>query len=64
MHNIGTNFSKFYGICKELFEKEVDSRKNFQFYPVAPKMNDLEVVALPVVWRHWVLIQKTCYGVN
>jgi hypothetical protein len=46
MHNIRTNFSKFYGICKELFEKEVDSRKNFQFYPVLPKMNDLEVVAL------------------
>jgi hypothetical protein len=46
MHNIRTNFSKFYGICKELFEKEVDSRKNFQFYPRPPKMNDLEVVAL------------------
>lgn len=46
MHNIRTNFSKFYCICKELFEKEVDSRKNFQFYPVVPKMNDLEVVAL------------------
>jgi hypothetical protein len=46
MHNIRTNFSKFYCICKELFEKEVDNRKNFQFYPVIPKMNDLEVVAL------------------
>ena len=46
MHNIRTNFSKFYGICKELFEKEVDTRKNFQFYPVPPKMHDLEVVAL------------------
>jgi hypothetical protein len=46
MHNIRTNFSKFYVICKELFEKEVDTRKNFQFYPVSPKMNDLEVVAL------------------
>lgn len=46
MHNIRTNFSKFYGICKELFEKEVDNRKNFQFYPMPPKMNDLEVVAL------------------
>lgn len=46
MHNIRTNFSKFYGICKELFEQEVDNRKNFQSYPVAPKMNDLEIVAL------------------
>ncbi len=46
MHNIRTNFSKFYGICKELFEKEVDNKKNFQFYPVPPKMNDLEILAL------------------
>jgi len=46
MHNIRTNFSKFYRICKELFEKEVNSSKNFQFYPAAPKMNDLEIVSL------------------
>jgi hypothetical protein len=46
MHNIRTNFSKFYGICKELFENDVNSKKNFQFYPVKPKMNDLEIVAL------------------
>ena len=46
MHNIKTNFSKFYGICKELFDNEVDFRKNFRFYPVKPKMNDLEIVSL------------------
>lgn len=46
MHNIRTNFRKFYSICKELFEKEVNSRHNFQCYPVAPKMNDLQIVAL------------------
>lgn len=46
MHNIKTNFRKFYSICKELFEFQVDNRNNFQFYPVAPKMNDLDVVAL------------------
>jgi hypothetical protein len=46
MHNIRTNFRKFYSICKELFDKEVDSKKNFQFYPVLPKMNDLEIIAL------------------
>ena len=46
MHNIRTNFRKFYSICKELFEKEVNSQYNFQFYPVAPKMNDLQIVAL------------------
>lgn len=46
MHNIRTNFCKFYGICKELFKNETDHKKNFQFYPVRPKMNDLEVVSL------------------
>ena len=46
MHNIRTNFSKFYGICKELFKNETDNKKNFQFYPVQAKMNDLEVVSL------------------
>jgi hypothetical protein len=46
MHNIKTNFSKFYGICKALFENEIGNKKNFQFYPVQPKMNDLEVVSL------------------
>ncbi len=46
MHNIRTNFNKFYGICKTFFEQEVDIKRNFQFYPVAPKMNDLKVVAL------------------
>lgn len=46
MHNIRTNFRKFYGICKEFFDQEVDVHKNFQFYPVKPKMNDLEVISL------------------
>src|SRR4249919_3274141 len=46
MHNIRTNFCKFYGICKELFKNETDNKENFRFYPVQPKMNDLEVVSL------------------
>ena len=46
MHNIKTNFSKFYGICKELFKNDTCNGKNFQFYPMQPKMNDLEVVSL------------------
>jgi hypothetical protein len=46
MHNIRTNFSKFYGICKELFKDTTAGKRNFQFYPVHPKMNDLEVVSL------------------
>lgn len=46
MHNIATNFRRFYGICKEIFLNEIDTKGNFQVYPVAPKMNDLQLVAL------------------
>ena len=46
MHNIKTNFGRFYRICKEFFEDETDPRGNFQFYPKSPMMADLEVIAL------------------
>lgn len=46
MHNIATNFKKFFGICKKFFEQEVDNRNNPQFYPVPPKMNDIEIISL------------------
>ena len=46
MHNIKKNFGRFYGICKEFFEDEADSKGNLQFYPRAPKMTDLQVIAL------------------
>jgi Transposase DDE domain len=46
MHNIHTNFRKFYGICKELFKKDMGNKKYVQFYPVPPKMNDLEIISL------------------
>lgn len=46
MHNIKTNFGRIYRICKEFFEGEVDTKGNFQFYPKATAMADLEIVAL------------------
>lgn len=46
MHNIKTNFGRFYRICKEFFEDEADYKGNFQFYPKAPVMTDLEVISL------------------
>lgn len=46
MHNIKTNFGRFYRICKKFFEGEVDTRGNFQFYPKPAVMADLEIVAL------------------
>jgi len=46
MHNIKTNFGRFYRICKEFFEGEADSKGNLQFYPREPKMGDLQVISL------------------
>lgn len=46
MHNIKTNFKRFFGLCKTFLKDEVDVRGNIQFYPKSPVMNDLEVIAL------------------
>ena len=46
MHNIRTNFQRFFRICKEFFESETDRSDNFQPYPRKPTLSDLQVVAL------------------
>jgi hypothetical protein len=46
MHNIKTNFGRFYRICKEIFEDETDQKGNLQFYPRTPAMSDLQVISL------------------
>lgn len=46
MHNIKTNFGRFYRICKEFFEDEADSKGNLQYYPRSPRMADLQVISL------------------
>jgi hypothetical protein len=46
MHNLNTNFKKFYRICKEVFKYKVNDHLNFRTYPVKPKMNDLKIIAL------------------
>lgn len=46
MHNLKTNFDKFYHICKKIFAGAVNKGNNFKNYPVPPKMNDLSIIAL------------------
>lgn len=46
MHNIRTNFKRFFGLCKNFLKEEVDNKGNVQFYPKTPAMTDLEVIAL------------------
>lgn len=46
MHNIKANFGRFCRIHKEFFEEEADGKRNFQCYPKAAAMADVEVIAL------------------
>jgi len=46
MHNLKTNFDKFFSIAKSIFEEEVSDEGNFKHYPKKPKMSDLQIIAL------------------
>lgn len=46
MHNLKSNFDKFYVICKKIFSDSVNRDFNFRTYPVKPKMNDISIIAL------------------
>lgn len=49
MHNIKTNFDKFFNLSKQfLAEYFYEQTNNFQFYPKTPKMSDAEIVALAI----------------
>ena len=48
MHNIKTNFDKFYQIVKSSFQDKVNDDDNLQFYPNKPKMNDCSIIALSI----------------
>jgi hypothetical protein len=46
MHNIKTNFDKFYEIVKNSLHAKLNEDDNLQFYPKKPKMNDCSIIAL------------------
>jgi len=49
MHNLKTNFDKFFDITKLFFEGLVNEDYNLQFYPRKPKMSDCEIITLSVL---------------
>ena len=49
MHNLKTNFDKVLLHTKRLFEEELDSLGNFQFYKRNPKMSDIEIISLSIL---------------
>lgn len=48
MHNLKTNFDKFFNITKSVFKDRLDQSDNFFFYPNKPKLSDCEIIALSV----------------
>jgi len=49
MHNLKTNFDKFFDIAKSFFGDALNADDNFFFYPRKPKMSDCEIVTLSIV---------------
>ena len=46
MHNLKTNFDKFFGITKSFFANRINGFDNFQVYHRTPKMSDCQIIAL------------------
>jgi hypothetical protein len=48
MHNLKTNFDKFFNITKSVFKDHLNESDNFFYYPNKPKLSDCEIIALSV----------------
>ena len=48
MHNLKTNFDKFFNITKSVFKDCLNQADNYYFYPNKPKLSYCEIIALSV----------------
>jgi len=48
MHNLKSNFDKFFNITKSVFINRINSFDNFFFYRNRPKMSDCQIIALAI----------------
>ncbi len=46
MHNLKTNFDKFFDITKSVFKDRLNDSGNLFFYPNKPKLSDCDIIAL------------------
>lgn len=46
MHNLRSNFDKFFDLTKSVFKDRINSSGNLKFYSNKPKMTDCEIIAL------------------
>jgi hypothetical protein len=49
MHNLTTNFGKFFEICKNFGKKYTNELGNIPGCGAVPRFSDLEVVALSII---------------
>jgi hypothetical protein len=52
MHNLYSNFVKFFDICKVFSKDLVNERGNIPRRGVVPRFSDLEVIALSLTAKH------------
>lgn len=48
MHNLKSNFDKFFNISKSVFKNRINEFDNLRYYSNKPKMSDCEIVALAI----------------
>jgi hypothetical protein len=46
MHNLRSNFDKFFDLAKSVFKDRINSSGNLKYYSNKPKMTDCEIIAL------------------
>jgi len=46
MHNLRSNFDKFFDLAKSVFKDRINSSGNLKYYSNKPKMSDCEIIAL------------------
>jgi hypothetical protein len=46
MHNLKTNFDKFFNMTNLVFKDRLNKSDNFYFYPNRPRLSDCEIIAL------------------
>ena len=48
MHNLKSNFDRFFNITKSVFKNRIDSFDNFSSYRNKPKMSDCQIIAFAI----------------
>ena len=64
MHNLKTNFDKFFNITKSVFKDRLSQSDNFFLYPNKPKLSDCEIIALSVTGESMGIDSETTFGEN